>query len=265
MTMLRHAALGLMTTLLLAGCAKPPEVMMGRLSPEAPAAVGLPPSPVGKEPTPLLDRSPFGLYAEYPGRDTLTRLSTGDLSPDERYRAAITDQGLWVARKDGAWLWQVPLLPPPPPPTPAQPQVTLIPGQPPPAPAPVTPKATKYLGPLNWTSRGTLLMRDDGGTTVEIHPERASVTQLPYALQGKQDMLFSPDGKQVLYTQPGSAGRQLIVANADGTGPKFLGDNVTGTWDASGKPVVQKATMITPGATAPRDLAPDLRIGRQRE
>jgi hypothetical protein len=276
------AALGALAALLLAGCSKPPEVILQRLSPEAPAAAGLPPSPVGEEPTPLVDRPPFGLYAIYPDRDTLTSLSIGTLSPDNRFRAALTAQGLWVTRKDGAWLWQVPLpgeanAPSLIGPTaqtgaPAGQTVPTVqttqaatpaqPGKPAPPPPP---KSTKYVGPLRWTSQNTLLMRDEMGTWVTCNPETAMVTVLPQALQGKEELLFSPDGKLVIFFIPTKAGRELWMSNADGSKPKYLGVNVTGAWDPKGQPVVQKATTPAPGTLTPTDLAPDLRVGPGRQ
>lgn len=243
--------------LLLAGCSKPPELMLQRLAPDAPAAEGLPPAPVGDAPTPLLDRPPFGLYAAAPSRETLQQLSTAPLSPDSRYRAAMGEQGLWIARVDGAWLWQVPLpetaVPKPTPSQPALPQqppaqTGTTPGKTTPTQATKpseAPKATKYLGPLDWTSRDTLLLRDDTGTWVEIDPEGAKVTLLPAALQGKEWITFSPDRKQVLYYANGKTGKQLWVANADGTKPTLLGENVTGTWGPDGKPVVTKVQVQT--------------------
>lgn len=256
---LRHALAGaLCAALLTAGCGKSPELIMQQLAPDAPAGEGRPAAPVGDQPTPLLDRPPFGLYAEYPSRDTLKSLSTALLSPDGRYRAAITDQGLWIVRVDGTWLWQVPL------PDVAAPKST-APAQPamsqpvlPPQPGmvqpganqtakPVTPlKATKYLGPLDWTPESTLLLRDDGGNWTEISPEASKVVLLPAALQGKEWITYSPDRKQVMYYAPGKAGKALWIAKADGTDPKFQGENVTGVWGPDGKPIITKVQPATP-------------------
>lgn len=260
---LRHAlTIGLAAALLTAGCGKPPALMMQQLAPDAPAGEGQPPAPVGTQPTPLLDRPPFGLYAIYPNRDTLVALSTAPLSPDGRYRATITAQGLWIARVDGAWLWEVPLpdVAVPKPVTPTQPAMSqpVLPTQPgtakPPAGQTVSPatasKATKYLGPLDWTSQATLLLRDDAGTWVEINPEASKVTKLPAALQGKEWITYSPDRKQVMYYAQGTKGPQLWIAKADGTEPKFQGDNVTGTWGADGKVIITKTQPASPGAAS---------------
>ncbi|HYF91897.1 MAG TPA: hypothetical protein VD969_06600 [Symbiobacteriaceae bacterium] len=258
--------------LLTAGCSsKAPELMMPQLAPDAPAAAGLPPAPVGDAPTPLLDRPPFGLYAQYPGRDTLTTLSTARLSPDGRYRAAITDQGLWFARVDGAWLWQVPLpgaADPKPAQSPAQPAISqpVLPPQPgasPPGTAgqpkpPTGAKATKYVGPIDWTPRSTLLLRDDTGTWVEIDPEACKVTLLPQALQGKEWITYSPDRKQVMYYTPGKTGRQLWIAKADGTDARLQGENVTGFWGPDGKPVITKVQPAPGAATVQGSAAADL-------
>ncbi|HWI52997.1 MAG TPA: hypothetical protein VNT01_12735 [Symbiobacteriaceae bacterium] len=250
---------GLVLALLLAGCGKQPELMLQRLAPDAPAAEGLPPAPVAGAPTSLLDRPPFGLYATYPSRDTLTSLSTATLSPDGRYRAAITAQGLWLARVDGAWLWQVPLpeVAAPKPTAPGLPAMsqpvlpqqpgTVQPGAHQTAPQTTT-KATAYLGPLDWTPRSTLLLRDDTGTWAEIDPEACKVSLLPAALQGKEWITYSPDRKQVLYYTPGKTGKQLWQAQADGTKPILLGENVTGTWGPDGKPVVTKVQPPAAGA-----------------
>jgi hypothetical protein len=258
----RMAALALAAALLLMGCSKPPEVMLQRLDPEAPAASGLPSAPLGNQPSPLLDRPPFGLYAEYPSSDTLTLLSSGTLSPDGRFRAALTTQGLWVARKDGAWLWQVPVPGADKPAAPVGPP--LVQPATPPAPPPAA-AATSYIGPLQWTSHNTLLLRDNTGTWVETTPETARVNVLPQALQGKEALQFSPDGKQVLFSILKATGRELWVSNADGSKPQYLGVNVIGTWDPTGKVSVAKAEVLKPGALQPREQAPGLSIGPVRE
>jgi len=274
--LLRHLFGCAAAALLLAGCGKPPELMLQQLAPDAPAAAGLPPAPVAGAPTPLLDRPPFGLYASDPTRETLQMLSTAPLSPDGRYRAIIGNEGLWIARVDGAWLWQVPL-PEAAAANPAtnQPGGTqpLLPLQPkpgatagstnasqPPNP-PAAPKATKYLGPLDWTSRDTLLMRDDTGTWAEVDPESATVKLLPAALQGKEWITFSPDRRRVLYYANGKTGKQLWVAKADGTEPKLLGENVTGTWGPDGNPVV---TKIQPPTAVAGGKPGDPSVERQR-
>lgn len=279
--LLRHLFGCAAAALLLAGCGKPPELMLQRLAPDAPAAEGLPPAPVDGAPTPLLDRPPFGLYATAPSRETLQLLSTAPLSPDGRYRAALGAQGLWIARVDGAWLWQVPL---PemaePKPTTGQPPLSppLIPQQPKPGtgpgnnngaqtPTPPTArKATKYLGPLAWTPRDTLLMRDDTGTWVEIEPVAAKVTPLPAALQGKEWITYSPDRKQVLYYANGKTGKQLWIANADGTSPRLLGENVTGAWGPDGKPLVTKVqAQMTAAGGRPGDPSVERQRGPHKQ
>jgi hypothetical protein len=269
--------------LLVAGCGKPPELSMQKLASDAPAGDSLPPVPVGQAPTPLTDRTPFGLYANYPNRDTLETLSTAALSPSGRFRAAFTSQGLWIVRVDGAWLWQVPLPEPTEPPTTgqtgAQPglaqPVIPPPTIPPDTKAPTTPattpakpvnvpKATKYLGPLNWTAQSTLMLRDDANTWVEIDPDAAKITVLPAALQGKDWLIFSPDRKQVMYYTPGKTGKQLWIAKADGTEPKFLGENVEGSFDPAGKPVVTKVQPATPSPGAKTLLPDDARTPGQK-
>ena len=236
---------GLAAALLLAGCGGSDERSLQRLSPDAPAATGLPPAPVADQATPLLGRAPFGLYANYPSNDTLTKLSTAPQSPDGRWRLAFTEQGLWLTRVDAAWLWQVPQAAPP--------QPTIKQGK-------------EYVAPVSWLPNGNLLLRDDAGAWIEANPTSANVKLLPAALQGKEQLTFSPNGQQVLYYTPGKTGLQLWLAKADGTDPKLQGENVTGFWDATGKLVVQKSTAPTPGTPLPREkLAPDLRIGPERQ
>jgi hypothetical protein len=267
----RIAALAVVSALLVAGCTKPPELMLQRLSPDAPAAQGFPAPPLDGQPTPLGDRPPFGLYANYPSNDTLKQLSTGTLSPDGRFRFAFTQQGVWITRLDGAWLWQVPL-PGEGKTAPSGPAVSQLPpgtsvATKPPTP-PVTPpavKATKYIGPGDWTPQGTLLLRDETGVWIEAAPATTYVTPLPQPLQGKESISFSPDGKQVLYYTPGKTGRQLWQAAADGAAPTLLGENLTGYWGKDGKPQMQKNTVVQPGSSTKQDLAPGLRFGPDRQ
>lgn len=266
---LRTAALTAVAALLLAGCSKPPELMLQKLSPTTPAAEGFPALPLDGEKTPLGAKAPFGLYANYPSNDTLERLSTGTLSPDGRFRFAFTDQGVWVTRADGAWIWQVPLpdegtaAAQPASPAQAQQPSTTQAGKP--ATPPPPPKGTKYVGPTDWTPRNTLLLRDDMGTWIEAAPWTTQVTLLPQPLQGKEGIEFSPDGKQVIYYAPGKTGKQLWLAGADGANPKLQGENVTGFWDKTGKLQVQKNVVPQAGPNAKKDLAPDLRFGPERE
>ena len=230
--------------LLLTGCSQSQSLLLQRLDPASPAAKGLAPLPAQDEPTPLTGRPSFGLYAAPPTPATLSVLANGRISPDGLYRAAMTEQGAWIARIDGAWLWQLELPPPPPPPAPpAQP------GPRPPAPESLPP--ANVVLPLVWTSRNTLMFQDENGYWHEARPERAVITQLPAAFQGKRDLDFSPDGKQVLYATNVSGGQQLWVAAADGTNPKILGENVIGFWGPDGKPVVRQKSTQTP-STSPR-------------
>jgi hypothetical protein len=260
MKKIRLVTWSLATLLLAGGCSHRPALMMQHLSADAPAAAGLPAVPDPGQPSPLLQRPTFGLYADTPSHDTLIRLSSGILSPDGRYRAAATVQGVWVARLDGAWLWQVPL-----------PDGNT--SSPPPAPAPQpgkqqgsTPsprKATRYVGLPEWTSRNTLLLQDDTGTWVEADPYLTRVTVLPSLLQGKEGLMFSPDGKQVAYYTPGKTGKQLWVAKADGTDAKLIGENLIGFWGKDGKLETQKQVAPqAPGSTG-RKLSPDTAVGSQ--
>lgn len=254
----RFSAMVLALALISAGCGKPPELMLQRLDPKAPAASGMPATPSPEQPVPLTERLPFGLYANYPSRDTLERLSLGELSPDGRYRAAMTDQGAWVTRIDGAWLWQMEL--PAPGTQPAAPPPPATPGSRPLAvpPAPVIIQGTTFAGALKWTPRNTLLVQDDVGTWYEAAPAAARVTPLPAALQGKGELIFSPDGKQVMYYVTVKTAKQLWVVNIDGTNARLLGENVTGRWGPDGKPVVEKipdpvlAKPPTPPAAPPK-------------
>jgi len=238
-----------LAALLAAGCSKPPELMMQRLDEKAPAAQGKPNVPGAGDPAPIVDRPPFGLYAVSPTTDTLTRLSTGTLSPDGRFRAVMAGDGPWVTRVDGAWLWQVTVPEPKAPPTTTPGTSTAPPTTTPAQP----PKPPRIVGGLEWTSRNTLLMQDDTGAWLEADPVMAKITPMPAFLRGKEGVLFSPDLTQVLYYLPGKNAKQLWVAKPDGTGAKLLGENVTGTWDAAGKPVVTQnpKTPAVPSGVGP--------------
>ncbi len=242
--------------LLAAGCATQAPAPIERLAPEAPAAKGLPPRQPADTPSPLLARPPFGLYAHYPSNDTLATLSIGPVSPDGRYRAALTGQGAWIARVDGAWLWQLELPIPKPPAPPPDPPGTQSPkpATPPAAPA----KQPVPVGPLVWTPQGALLFQDDTGAWHLANPEAAQITPMAAVLTSKEGVTFSPDGKQVSYYTPGKTGRQLWVAAADGTGAKLMGENVTGFWEeATGQLVVQKVAG-PPATTGGPDKAPGM-------
>lgn len=237
-------AMGLILPLLLTGCAgSAASSEMDRLDPDAPAATGLPAIPGPDDPAPLEKRPPFGLYAEAPTADTLAALSTGKLSPDQRYRAAMTEQGAWVARVDAAWLWQVEL--PKPEPTPSQEGQSA--DKPPAAPAP-TPVAVA----VSWMPPDGLLVQDQTGAWWRADPDWTTITKLPAALQGKEEITFSPNGARILYYTSGEKGRQLWVANADGSSAKLLGENVAGSWSPEGEPVVTPlASPEKPAGTAP--------------
>jgi hypothetical protein len=239
-----RAAWGALVALMLTGCGKPTGLLLQRLDPKAPAASGLPALPGPDEPAPLTARAPFGLYAQPPASDTLAKLAQGTISPDGHFRAAMTGQGAWVARVDGAWLWQIalPAPPAPLPPKSSQPGLKLPP--PPPTKAPLVVS-------MEWTLRDTLLLKDDVGVYHEANAEWGTTVQLPLALQGKQSLTFSPDGKQVLYYSNGKSGKQLWIANADGTNPKYQGDDITGSWDEASKLVVVKPKPPAVGAGAP--------------
>lgn len=227
---------------LLTGCGPQPGIPLQRLAPESPAAAGLPQRPAADGPSPLQARPPFGHYAQAPSSDTLSMLSVAPVSPTGKYRATMTSQGAWVARIDGAWLWQIEL--PKPPPAPPAPAPDRPGAQPAPPPAP--PRQPVPVGSLRWTPLGALLFQDDAGVWWLADPEIASVSQLPLGLQGKDLAQFSPDGKQVLYYTTGRTGRQLWVAAADGKDARLLGENVAGEWDAEGKLVVTKVTNPAP-------------------
>lgn len=208
--------------------------------------MGHPALPLPDQPSPVAERPPHGLYATEPLPDTLNRLSTGTLSPDGQFRAAMDGPEAWVSRVDGAWLWQieVPAPPPPNPPEPTPPGVGPVPPPPPPPPAP------KVMPPLQWTPQSTLLFQDSNGTWQEAHPAGARVIPLPAALQNTRELAFSPDGQQVLYHK----GTQLFTALRDGSQPKLVGQDLTAFWGPDGQLVTMKAPA--PGAPAP---APDPR------
>jgi len=174
---------------------------MDRLDPTAPAAAGLPATPGPDEPIPLGERPIFGLYTETPTAETLAQLSMGKLSPDQRYRAAVTPQGIWVARVDGAWVWQVPLPAQPVPQTGQQPpqdgagnspgaagqsaqntssgqngQNAQTSQSPVPAPGPAM---------VDWEAPSTLLIRDTRGLWWKASPDWITVTRMatPPAIQ----------------------------------------------------------------------------------
>ncbi|MFZ5823490.1 MAG: hypothetical protein ACOY94_04000 [Bacillota bacterium] len=206
-----------------------------KLDPNAPAAAGHLPLPLPEAPSPLTERPPQGLYATEPSADTLARLSTGTLSPDGQFRLAVTAQGAWVARIDGAWLWEI-QLPAPPPKEPEPP----APGGPLPPPPPPPPPPT-VVGAPHWTPQSTLLLLDSNGLWQEANPAKAMVTPLPAALQGTTGIAFSPDGRQVLYYK----GAQLFTALRDGTQPKLIGANLIGSWTPEGKLVTTSALSPT--------------------
>lgn len=229
-------AMGLVLPLLLAGCGGAAGSEMDRLDPKAPAATGLPATPSPDEPVPLEERPPFGLYAEAPTAETLKALSYGKPSPDQRFRAAVTEQGAWVARVDAAWLWQV-QLPEPEPAIQQNDEEKAADKEPaPPAPTPVAVD-------VSWMPPDILLVQDQTGAWWRADPDWTTITKGPAAFQGKDEITFSPSGARMLYYTSSDKGRQLWVANADGNGAKLLGVNVAGSWSPEGEPVV---TPLTP-------------------
>jgi hypothetical protein len=239
---------------ILTGCGKSPGLAMQHLDKRAPAAAGLPALPDQDQPTPLVERAPFGLYTQYPSTDTLKTLSTGLLSPDGKFRVAVTDQGVWVARIDAAWLWQVNVVPVPiagaPNPKP-NPDLNPVPpksGTPVP---PTPPQGTKAVGPVEWTPKGLILLRDDVGTLLEADPQTTRVSPLPASLQGKEAITFSPNGKQIFYYATVKTGRQLWLANADGTNPMLQAENRTGKWDINNKLVIAPLVEGSPKSPTP--------------
>ena len=245
-------SLALAALALTAGCGRQTQTQMMRLDPKAPAASGLLLAPEPGQPSPLLQRPPFGLYAHYPSDDTLKALSTGTLSPDGQFRFAMTAQGLWVARADAAWLWQVEL--PAPPAAPPDPKATTDPkAATPPAdptkPAAVAPEAQKprtLVGFPQWTNRGRLLLQDSANTWYEADPVTGTVRPLPAVFNGARGLTPSPDGTQVFYYLDGKTGRQLWTAKADGTNPKLVGENLIAQWDPVKGTLLTQASAPTP-------------------
>lgn len=243
---------------LLAGCgsASPPENSETPvINPQA--LEGYPPLPAVGEPSPLNSANLFGLYAAPPSPATVEALSKGLTSPDGRFRAALTDQGAWAVRIDGAWYWQIEL-------TTVTPngqtapqgaagnqavgqatQQTLGPqaGQTALA-APVQTQSSTALG--GWTPAGGLLVQASTGAWFEANPLTATVTPLAPFWQGRTGLLVSPDGKQILYTQAGPKGPQVWVANRDGSRPSLVADNATAVWGPENKAVVTKLPDPTP-------------------
>lgn len=227
MTLL-HAikAVVMITALWAAGCAAVP-----RLAPVPPAAPPLPAVLTPEPLAPLPAHPPFGLYAITPEPATLEQLAHGLTSPDQRYRLAHAAQGLWVARSDGAWFWQVQL------PAPSEPKAPPLPPgtHPPPSlekPKPTAPQAPPVMvGVARWTDRSTLLLRDNQGGWYEADPLMARVEPLPAPFRGAEELTLSPDGRKVLYYAPGRKGRQLWTANADGSSARSHGENLAGSWN----------------------------------
>jgi len=239
-------AMSLILPLLLTGCAgAAANSEMDRLDPSAPAATGLPATPGPDEPAPLEERPPFGLYAEEPTAETLAALSTGKLSPDRRFRAAVTEQGAWIARVDAAWVWQVELPEPEPAPPQGDKAADKQPAQPTPIPVAVD---------VSWMPPDILLVQDQTGAWWQADPDWATVAKGPAAFRGKEEVTFSPRGDRILYYTAGDKGRQLFVANADGSNAKLLGVNVAGSWSPEGEPVV---TPLTPAEKPAGQSAPE--------
>jgi len=239
----RHATVAL-ALLLLAGCATPDAsdtAMPDGVDPEAPVAAGYPAMPVPGEPTPLGDRLPSGLYASPPSADTLAALATAAPSPDGLFRAVLRNDGLWVTRIDGAWLWQVRLPATTAPQAGAQGQApasgqtdTEAGDQAQMAAGGAQGEIPNPVGPLQWTARSTLLFSDTAGRWLEAEPLTARVVPLNAFLNGATNVTPSPDGSRVLFYK----GSQLYTALRDGSQPTLVGENATGYWDDAGQLVV---------------------------
>jgi len=105
------------------------------------------------------------------------------------------------------------------------------------------------VGPLRWTAHGELILADQAGTWYLADPVTTRVKALAAALKGKEQVTFSPDGKQVIYSTPGKSGPQWWQATAEGSSPRLLGENVLARWDeATGAWVV--GPLVQPGVKA---------------
>lgn len=187
-----------LSTIVLSGCTMP------NRGDAASVAFHLQPYP----PLVRSDSAPFGLYASPPDTQTLASLQNATLSPDGRFRAARTPQGIWVARVDREWHWQVAEQPGP--------------------------------SEFSWTTRGTLLFADEAGVWYSAHPYTGLI--LPALTEGFRENAgpidsFSPDGGRVAYRVPGPGGFTLWVARVDGTDPVRLGDNASAQWRPDGTPM----------------------------
>lgn len=251
----RYKKIGGLTLLLalLAGCgsASPPETAETPVI-KAQVLGGYPPLPGAGEPSPLSTANLFGLYATPPSAATVEALAKGVTSPDGRFRTALSDQGAWIVRIDGAWYWQIELTTVTPNgqstaqgaagnqtagPGTQQQQLGPQAGQTALAP-PVQTQAAATLG--GWTPAGQLLIQATTGAWFEANPLTATVTPLAPFWQGRVGLLVSPDDKQILYGQTGPKGPQVWVANKDGSRPTLVADNATAVWGPDSKPVVTK-------------------------
>lgn len=256
---------------LLAGCgsASPPQTAETPVI-KAQVLGGYPPLPTGDEPSPLNTANLFGLYAAPPSVATVEALAKGLTSPDGRFRTALTDQGAWIVRIDGAWYWQIELTTVTPNgqstaqgaagnqtvgPASQQQQLGSQAGQA--LAAPVQTQVATALG--GWTPAGQLMILTSTGAWFEANPLTATVTPLAPFWQGRVGLLVSPDEKQILYNQTGPKGPQVWVANKDGSRPTLVVDNGTAVWGADGKPVVTKLpdpTPVKPTGTPKAPTAP---------
>jgi hypothetical protein len=231
---------------LMAGCGSASPPVLGSQTTSAHALAGYPPLPPADQPA-SFPAQPFGLFASAPTPATLTTLARGVTSPDGRFRAALTAQGAWAVRVDGAWFWQIELPVMTPAITSAKPggqagtptaagaqagQSAAQLGQ---TPAPPTQAATGLGG---WTPLSHLLVQAPDGSWFDADPLTATVTPLAPLWQGRTGLQVSPDGKQILYSQTGPKGPQVWLANIDGTRPTLLADNATATWGLDGKPAI---------------------------
>lgn len=137
--------------LFVTGCGEPSHPQVRQMDPVAPAAAGFAPVALPGQPSAIADQTPFGLYATSPTLDTITNLAIGTLSPSGQFRAALTEQGIWIARVDGAWLWQV------------------------------SPEA---VSPVEWTTGGRLRFTDTTNQGQEADPRTAQVTALVPPTEG---------------------------------------------------------------------------------
>lgn len=240
------------------------------VDPNSPAASGYGALPLPGQPTLLTERPLLGLYSTEPSADTLTQLGTGAISQDGRFRAVLTDQGAWIVRVDGAWLWQVqlPAVSPTPAGTPGTAGTTT--GATPAtgtatgtagttgaatgtaagtagAATGATPAPATVAGPVQWTPDSNLALRDSAGRWWAANTTTTQVSPMTTAFEGATGLTFSPDGSKVFFYK----GTQLITALRDGSQARLVGENLVGAWAPDGTLQTTKKAPApgTPGTT----------------